>query len=107
MESSDRIRFLRETLLFEELSADELRSVAQRAKVRQYYPDETIVWQGKPSDTLYLLRAGIVMVTKLVPGAEKAFKLAYIMPGRTFGEVGILENSHARPTLSSSPTSIP
>ncbi|MCP3959331.1 MAG: cyclic nucleotide-binding domain-containing protein [bacterium] len=93
MDGSDVSTFLQETPLFEGLSPDELKFVAHRAKIRQYYPDETIVYQGKPSDTLYLLRAGIVAVTKMVPGAEKAFKLAYIMPGRTFGEVGILENS--------------
>jgi CRP-like cAMP-binding protein len=88
---SATVKALKQSVLFQHLPEDSLRSVAGVAKMRQYFPDEVIVWQGNPSDSLYLITNGIVAVKRII-SAEKEHLLAYLLPGNTFGEVGILEN---------------
>lgn len=85
------IRALRQSSLFKHLPEADLRFVAQYCKSRQYFPDETIVWEGNPSNSLYVIVNGIVSVNKTISN-KKRHTLAYLMPGNTFGEVGILEN---------------
>ncbi len=85
------IETLKQSDLFKNLSDDALRSIAQSAKVRQFFPEEIIVWQGNPSDSLYLITNGIVAVKKIL-STDSSQTLAYLMTGQTFGEVGILEN---------------
>ena len=85
------VQALGKSLLFKELNKTELERLAERVKVRGYFPGETIVWEGKPSDSLYLIVNGIVSIKKVV-GVAQEHVLAYLLPGMTFGEVGILEN---------------
>lgn len=90
MDQQDIIRSLSQSDLFGRLSEEELRQVAKRIKVRQFFPDEVIVWQGQPSTALFLVQQGIVAVKRILRDRESI--LAYLMAGNTFGEVGILEN---------------
>lgn len=64
--------------------------IGQKAKIRQFFANDMIVWQGQPSTALFLILNGIVAVKTIVNGEENL--LAYLMSGNTFGEVGILEN---------------
>ncbi|MEO0581975.1 MAG: cyclic nucleotide-binding domain-containing protein [Bacteroidota bacterium] len=89
-DNQDIIETLSQANLFSGLSSDALKLVAQKAKVRQYFPHDVIVWQGQPSTTLFFIMNGIVAVKNMVKGKENI--LAYLMRGNTFGEVGILEN---------------
>ncbi|WP_448518094.1 cyclic nucleotide-binding domain-containing protein [Rhodoflexus sp.] len=92
------IAALRQSALFKHLPKDILQTVAARTKLRQFFPDETIVWQGDPSDSLYVVTNGIVAIQRM--GANhQAQTLAYLMPGNTFGEVGILENQPRSATV--------
>lgn len=84
------ITALQQSPLFSVLSTEQLEKIAQRAKVRQFFADDVIVWQGQPSTTLFLIINGIVAVKRVV--REKENVLAYLMPGNSFGELGILEN---------------
>ncbi len=93
------IRALRQSALFQHLSEDELLQIATISKLRQYFPDDTIVWQGKASDSLFVIVNGIVAVKKII-SQEKEHLLAYLMPGFTFGEVGILDNQPRSATVS-------
>lgn len=85
------IKALKQSILFQNLPEDALRNVATFAKMRQFFPDEVIVWQGNPSDSLFIITNGIVAVKRII-SADKEHLLAYLLPGNTFGEVGILEN---------------
>ncbi len=85
------IKALKQSVLFQQLPEDALKTIAGVAKTRQFFPDEVIVWQGNPSDSLFLITNGIVAVKRILT-AEKEHLLAYLLPGNTFGEVGILEN---------------
>lgn len=90
MTESEIIRTLSESQLFGHLAPEHLRSVAQRAKIREFFPNDVIVWQGQPSTTLFMIVNGIVAVKNMMRDKERI--LAYLMPGNIFGEVGILEN---------------
>jgi CRP-like cAMP-binding protein len=90
MESAEIIDSLKQSPLFSGLRAEELQQVARKVKVRQFFANDVIVWQGQPSTSLFLITNGIVVVKRIVRETESV--LAYLMPGNTFGEVGILEN---------------
>lgn len=90
---------LRQTALFKDLNDEALTKIAAKAKVRQFFPDETIVWQGKLSDSLFLITSGIVAVKKVI-GQDREHIFAYLMAGQTFGEVGILDNQMRSATVS-------
>lgn len=91
------IEKLGKSSLFAELDEAALAYVARRAKVRQYFPEDAIVWQGQPSTALFFIMNGIVVVKTLARHKENI--LAYLLPGQTFGEVGILENQPRSATV--------
>jgi CRP-like cAMP-binding protein len=90
MDHTITIDALRQSVLFGVLPEAELEKIARRAKMRQFFANDVIVWQGQPSTALFLIINGIVAVKTM--GQEKENIFAYLMPGNTFGEVGILEN---------------
>lgn len=90
MENSNIIEALSNSELFGDLDQVDLGKIASRSKVRQFFAHDIIVWQGESSTALFLIMNGIVAVKNVV--REKENLLAYLMPGNTFGEVGILEN---------------
>lgn len=98
MEKNAIVRALRQSVLFQSLQQADLEYVASKAKMRQFFPNEVIVWQGKPSDSLFLITNGIVAIKK-VTGHDRERILAYLMPGLTFGEVGILDNQPRSATV--------
>jgi len=82
---------LRQSSLFKLLPEEPLRAIAQKAKCRQFFPNEIIELEGNPSNSLYIITNGIVAVKKIIStGKEHLF--AYLMQGSSFGEVGIIEN---------------
>jgi CRP-like cAMP-binding protein len=92
------IQALRQSSLFGKLKDADLELIAAKAKMRQFFPDETIVWQGDPSDSLYMIINGIVTVKRII-SSEKEQILAYLMPGKIFGEVGMLNNQPRSATV--------
>ncbi|MCB9758490.1 MAG: cyclic nucleotide-binding domain-containing protein [Alphaproteobacteria bacterium] len=92
MNLDDHIASLERIELFESLPRPALSRIGAQMKLRQYHRGEVIVWQGKPSESFFVLREGIAAVERSLPGQMRPKTVAYIMPGSTFGEVGILEN---------------
>ncbi|MCU0389715.1 MAG: cyclic nucleotide-binding domain-containing protein [Thermoflexibacter sp.] len=92
------IRALQQCELFKHLPEDELDVIGNKAKMRQFFPDEVIVWQGNPSDSLFLITNGIVAVKRIINENEEQV-LNYLMAGNTFGEIGILENKPRSATV--------
>ena len=98
MEHEQIIEALKQSKLFSKLAEEDLLKIAGRAKIRQFFANDTIVWQGQPSASLFLIINGIVAVKHIVGKQENL--LAYLMPGNSFGEVGILENQPRSATVS-------
>ncbi|GAB4341465.1 MAG: hypothetical protein OHK0038_21170 [Flammeovirgaceae bacterium] len=98
MERPALVKALKQSTLFQGLDKEALEEIAHQAKFRQFFPNDVIVWQGKASDALFLIVNGIVAVKRILAGDKEAL-LAYLMPGTTFGEVGILENQPRSATV--------
>ena len=62
MDNKEIIGFLKKTLLFQQLTEEQLGAISETVKVRQFFPDDIIVLQGQPSNALFLIANGIVAV---------------------------------------------
>ena len=92
------LRGLNQTALFQNIDDKALIQLSKKAGFEEYKAEETIVWEGEPSDQLFIIINGIVAVKKVIPGkSDKIF--AYLLPGSSFGEVGILENKPRSATV--------
>lgn len=92
------LRGLNETALFKNISDDDLIQISKKAKLETYKPEEVVVWEGELSDQLFIIINGIVTVKKVIPNKTDMI-FAYLLPGSTFGEVGILENKPRSATV--------
>ncbi len=91
MVTERKIRGLKESEIFQNIPDKDLSRISENAYIAHYDNDEIIVREGEPSDRLFLIINGIVTVKKIMTsGPDQVY--AYLMPGTTFGEVGILEN---------------
>ena len=87
------------TEIFEGLDDSDLSEIALKSSYRDYPPGVDIVHEGEPSGRLFIIINGIVSVRKRQwPGTEQV--LAYLLPGNSFGEIGILENKPRSATIS-------
>jgi CRP-like cAMP-binding protein/Fe-S-cluster-containing hydrogenase component 2 len=59
-----------------------------RVELLRVNPGEIVFRQGDPADSFYLVRIGFVKVSQRQPGGEHV--LAYVGPGKYFGEIGLM-----------------
>lgn len=85
----DLADFLRQVDLFEELGAADLKRLAQIAHERTYRDGETIYEQGKPGVALFLLRAGLVEITRRTRSGDE-LPLAMLEPPASFEELAAM-----------------
>jgi CRP/FNR family transcriptional regulator, cyclic AMP receptor protein len=81
---------LRRVPLFSELSAEELRRIADVAIPRSYPKGVRVFHEGDRSDACYIVRAGDLRVTREHPDG-RAIALATLGPGDIFGELAMLD----------------
>lgn len=77
------------SMLFRELSLEERRNIAQRFQLTEMREGEDIVVEGAEGDSMYLIRAGEVLVHTTNPMGEK-ISLAELAAGDFFGEVSLI-----------------
>ncbi len=98
LNESKILRGLNESVIFKNVPDDTLINLSKKAGFEAFKQDEVIVWEGEPSDRLFVIINGIVTVKKVVPNkADKVY--AYLLPGNSFGEVGILDNKPRSATV--------
>jgi hypothetical protein len=90
----DKILHLRGIHIFEGLSVSELAAIASVTEVVVYPPDQVVIREGEPGDTMYLVIEGEVSVIK---GQEEGpeIELDRISTGDYFGEMALFEG-HVR-----------
>jgi CRP/FNR family cyclic AMP-dependent transcriptional regulator len=81
--------FLRQVTLFEELGPADLKRLAQIAHERSYRDGETIYEQGKPGLALFLLRSGIVEISRRKRNGDQ-LPLAMLEPPASFEELAAM-----------------
>jgi CRP-like cAMP-binding protein len=88
--SSEIAEFLGDVDLFRHLKADALESLAPRIGL-VYLPEGPIVKESDPVDGLYIIKSGMVKVTKSAERWEAEAVLAILRPGKCFGEIGLID----------------
>jgi CRP-like cAMP-binding protein/Fe-S-cluster-containing hydrogenase component 2 len=87
---------LRSVPIFSSLLEDEgqfaqfVEFFRNRVDLVRVNPGEVIFRQGDPADHFYLVRIGFVKVTQKQPGGDHV--LAYLGPGKYFGEIGLMSH---------------
>jgi len=81
--------FLKQTLLFENLSEEELLDIIMIGHVKTYKAGTTLFREGDPGDTLYLIVSGSVRISKMHGGTEEA--LAVLDAKSFFGEMTLFD----------------
>jgi diguanylate cyclase (GGDEF)-like protein len=77
--------------LFEDLSPEELRWIAEATQTRAFAEGECLFEIGEPGRSLFVVTAGTVQV--LHPDRAANFKLATFGPGEVIGEMSLLDDS--------------
>ena len=86
------LALLKQAAIFTDLDEGELARVAEICKEQKFQGAATIFKEGEPSNRLYIIAAGDVRISRIVPGSgEEA--LAVLKPGTCFGEMGIFDRS--------------
>jgi small-conductance mechanosensitive channel/CRP-like cAMP-binding protein len=76
-------------LLFAPLPEDARRVIAERAVLRTFGPGEIVIRKGDPSDDMYIIERGAVVV-EVPRNAGDATPVALLKQGDWFGEMGLL-----------------
>jgi len=90
MAVDDIVRLLERVPVFEAMSPDDLRRVAEVAVPRHFAAGQVIFREGDASDTCYIVRTGHARALREnVDG--RAIALAHFGPGDIFGELAMLD----------------
>jgi small-conductance mechanosensitive channel/CRP-like cAMP-binding protein len=86
--------------LFHNLQADELDLLAATALPQRFAAGDTLVRQGDPGDSLFLLAEGLLQVSVAGPTAEESpVAVARLQPGDIFGEISVLTSEPRTATV--------
>lgn len=73
------------------VALDELKPIADSAKINRFAPDDVLFSEGDTADELHLIRKGSIKVSRRVAGKEVV--LSYVPAGHYVGEMGLLGDS--------------
>ena len=96
-EYARRIDALSRVDVFRALDAERIDRLSRRMKMLMFGPDETILRQGDPGDSLYVVRSGKVAVQMGAGISPK--ELATLGPGQFFGEMSLMTGASRAATV--------
>lgn len=83
-------KLIRDVPLLARLGGEDVRSLAQRGRVRNYSSGTVLFHEGEPGDSLHVVVEGRIRVAVVSPTGEEA-TVAYIGPGDCVGEFSIFD----------------
>lgn len=86
---SELTNFLKSCQLFSSLDESALKIIASKVSITELHPNETLFYQGAPSDSVFILIKG-EMVAILTTVNHTTKVLGHIEPCETVGELGAL-----------------
>ena len=97
--------FLQRIKLFSALTHDECQQVIKRMKRRDFPPNQVIVKEGAPGNSMFFITSGAVEVRRKDPHTGIEFLLSEFGPGQNFGEMSLLTGKPRTATVvSTQPT---
>lgn len=94
---TDIAKFISSNPLFFSLKPDHIEEIASKFKVLRFNPHDTIIKEGEPGDSFYILKEGHVRVIKESPEGENI--LAELAPPEGFGEMALLIDEQRTATI--------
>jgi hypothetical protein len=96
-EYARRIEALSRVDVFRALDAERIDRLSRRMKMLIFGPGETILRQGDPGDSLYVVRSGTVAVQ--IGANHSPKELARLGPGQFFGEMSLMTGATRTATV--------
>jgi signal-transduction protein with cAMP-binding, CBS, and nucleotidyltransferase domain len=96
--------FLKKVVLFKQFDEAELLRIDGVLVRTTFEPGELILGEGQPNRALHVVRDGRVRVSRAAEEADVI--LSDLPPGRTFGELSILDDGTASATLRALPRTV-
>ncbi len=93
--------FLQRIKLFSALSIEDCQQVVKRMKRRDFPPNQVIVREGAPGNSMFFITAGLVEIRKKDPNTGIDFLLTEMGPGQNFGEMALLTGKPRTATVTS------
>ncbi len=84
---------LRKFDMFKNLSDDELSLIARETEIREFGADEVVCEEGSPSETMFFIDSGAVVISK------QGVTLANLEPGDYFGEMSLITGDPRNATV--------
>ena len=107
LDTEELVQFLKNVKLFAELSSDSLIKLGSCLKNAEFPPGETIVREGTPGVSMFLIRAGRVEIRKKDPQTGIDFLVAQLGAGASVGEMSLLTGKPRTATVTTiEPTSV-
>jgi CRP-like cAMP-binding protein len=96
-DSAERVEektgFLKNAEIFARLSAEELKVILDRGRMEAYTPGSTIFRIGDPSDSIHIIKSGVVEICRAKGDREKITVVAYLGESDPIGEMAIMTGS--------------
>ncbi len=93
--------YLQKIDLFSALTYDECESIEKKLKSREYPPNQVIVKEGGPGDSMFFISGGVVEVRKKDLNTGIEFLLTELKAGACFGEMSLLTGKPRSATVRS------
>jgi len=93
----ERVSFLRQLPFFRDMLMKELAAVGFRCRMKSYVRDSIIMSEGTEAKGLYIIKKGIVSITKRSRSGEKV--LARLREPNFFGEMSLLDRQPTSATV--------
>lgn len=90
MKGSELVDLLAPGSLFAGANAEQLDAIAARANLRHFARGDTIVHQGDPGDSFFILLSGVACVS-IVAANGREITLDYLEKGAVVGEIAVLD----------------
>ncbi len=107
---TERVWFLKQSRLFQQLSLEEIASLESRARVRELPPRQVIYAPSDAADSVFLVVRGRVRIVSLTPEGKEAI-LGLVEPGELFGEMALVSTEpreeHAETAVTSTVAALP
>ena len=94
-----RSELLSRVELFRGLDAEELLRLGRDTTVRVVHAGETVVRQGEPGSSLFVLVEGLLDVMVTAEGKQEPVKVGQMRPGEFFGEMSLLTGEQRSATV--------